>query len=85
MVQNGIEQGDVAKEIDLDMAVFAINTLGKGLRQYIPAQLGLDTKQLAEKGVDADIDLKAIEQIYDDLFQILEHGLGNRASLPVET
>ena len=79
LVQNGIEQGDVADDINLDIAVFAINTLGEGLRHYIPAQLGLDTKQLAEKGVDADIDLDAINQIYDDLFQILEHGLGNQA------
>ncbi len=79
LVQNGIEQGDVADDINLDMAVFAINTLGEGLRHYIPAQLDLDTKQLADKGVDANIDLKAINQIYDDLFQILEHGLGNQA------
>ena len=78
LVQNGIEQGDVADDINPDMAVFAINTLGEGLRHYIPAQLGLDTEQLAEKGVDAGIDMNAINQIYDDLFQILEHGLGNR-------
>ena len=30
LVQNGIEQGDVADDINLDMAVFAINTLAKG-------------------------------------------------------
>ena len=80
LVQNGIEQGDVANDINLDMVVFAINTLGEGLRHYIPAQLGLDTKELADKGVDTDIDMKAINQIYDDLFQILEHGLRNQAS-----
>ena len=80
LVQNGIEQGDVASDVNPDMAVFAINTLGEGLRHYIPAQLDLDTKQLAEKGVDKDIDMKAINQIYDDLFQILEHGLGNQTS-----
>ena len=51
------------------MAVFAINTLGEGLRHYIPAQLDLDTKQLAEKGVDADIDMKAINQIYYELLK----------------
>ncbi len=79
LVQNGIEQGDVANDINLDMAVFAINTLGEGLRHYIPAQLGLDTKQLVEKGVDKDIDLNAINQIYDDLFQILECGLGSKS------
>ena len=80
LVQNGIEQGDVANDINPDMAAFTINTLGEGLRHYIPAQLGLDTKQLANKGVNADVDMEAINRIYDDLFQILEHGLGNQAS-----
>ena len=80
LVQNGIEQGDVASDINPDMAVFAINTLGEGLRHYIPTQLGLDTKQIAQKGVDKDIDLKAIERIFDDLFHFLEHGLGDRSS-----
>ena len=80
LVQNGIEQGDVASDINPDMAVFAINTLGEGLRHYIPTQLGLDTKQIAEKGVSKDIDLKAIDQIFDDLFHFLEHGLGSKTS-----
>ena len=78
LVQNGIEQGDIASDINPDMAVFVINTLGEGLRHYIPAQLGLDTRELADKGVKKDIDLKAIDQIFDDLFHILEYGLGDR-------
>ena len=80
LVQNGIKQGDLASDINPDMAVFAINTLGEGLRHYIPTQLGLDTKQIAQKGVDKNIDLKAIDQIFDDLFHFLEHGLGNKTS-----
>ena len=82
LVKNGIEQGDVANDINPDMAVFVINTLGEGLRHYIPARLGLDTKQIAEKGVDKNIDLEAIDRIFDDLFQFLEHGLGNKTSQP---
>ena len=78
LVQNGIKQGDVASDINPDMAVFVINTLGEGLRHYIPSQLGLDTKQIAQKGVDKNIDLKAIDRIFDDLFHFLEHGLGNK-------
>ena len=60
------------------MAVFVINTLGEGLRHYIPSQLGLDTKQIAQKGVDKNIDLKAIDRIFDELLRILEHGLDDR-------
>ena len=77
LVRQGIEQGNVVDNVDPDLAAFAILTLGEGLRHYIPAQLGIDTKQLAEKGVKKDLNMQAIERIYDDLFQILEHGLGN--------
>ena len=80
LVLQGIEHGDLDAHLNLDLAAYVVNTLGEGLRHYIPAQLGLDTKQLAEQGVDKDIDLKAINQIYDDLFQILEHGLGSKTN-----
>ena len=78
LVKNGIERGDVAEDVDPDMAVFVINTLGEGLRHYIPAQLGLNIQELADKGVKEDIDLRAIEQIFDDLFKVLEHGIGSK-------
>ena len=80
LVFQGIEDGDIATDINPDMAVFAINTLGEGLRHYIPAQLSLDTKQLAQKGVQTDIDLDAVNHIFDELFHFLEHGLGNKTS-----
>lgn len=80
LVQKGIKDGDIATDISSDMAVFVINTLAEGLRNYIPAQLNLDTKELAEKGVDKNIDLKVIDKIFDDLFQVLEHGLSNKSA-----
>ena len=88
LVCQGIERGDLTADLNPDLAAFAINTLGEGLRHYIPAQLGLDTKQLAETGIKEGIDLKAIEQIYNDLFQILEHGLANKSeqsNIPIGT
>ncbi|MGD2180859.1 TetR/AcrR family transcriptional regulator [Lusitaniella coriacea] len=81
LVQKGVEEGDINPNINSDMAVFTINTLGEGLRHYIPIQLGIDPKQLAREGVKSDIDLEAIEKIYDDLFQILESGLSNTTVL----
>lgn len=59
-----------------------INTLGQGLRHLIPAQLGLDVKQLAQQGPSHKVDMQAVNQIYDDLFRILEHGLGTRQNRP---
>ena len=82
LVQQGVKQGDVADDINPDIAAFAVITLGEGLRQYVPAQIGIDTKQLVQKGVKEDIDLKVIDKIYDDLFRILEHGLSRRMSQP---
>ena len=78
LVKKGIERGDIAQNVDPDMAVFVINTLGEGLRQYIPNQLGLNTNELVEKRIKKDIDLKAIEQIFDDLFKVLEDGIGSK-------
>ena len=78
LVEQGIEQKEIATDIDPGMAAFAITTLGEGLRHFIPAQLGFDSQQLATEGIKEDIDLSAVEQIYNDLFQILEHGLANK-------
>lgn len=78
LVEQGMKQGDIATDIEPEMAAFAITTLGEGLRHFIPTQLGFDSKQLAEKGVKKDIDMVAIEQIFDDLLRILEYGLSDR-------
>ena len=80
LVQQGVEQGDIATDIKPEMAVFTINTLGEGLRHFIPQQLGFDPQHLAKEGVKKDIDLQVVEQIFDDLFRILEYGLGDRSS-----
>ena len=81
LVEQGIKQKEIATDIDPEMAAFAITTLGEKLRYFIPAQLGFDSQQLATEGIKEDIDLSAVEQIYnDDLFQILEHGLGSNTS-----
>ena len=80
LVRQGIERGDIATDIKPEMAVFTITALSEGLRYFIPAQLGFDSQQLATEGVKPDIDLLAVEQIFDDLFRILEHGLANNIS-----
>ena len=78
LVRQGIEQGDIAADVEPEMVAFTINTLGEGLRHFIPTQLGLDIHQLAQKGVKKDIDLAAVEKIFDDLFRILEYGLRSK-------
>lgn len=82
LVQQGIEQGDIATDINPDMAAFAISTLGEGLKHFIPTQLGLDFQQLAQEGVKKDIDLQAVDRVFDDLFRILEYGLSSKINRP---
>lgn len=79
LVEQGIEQGDIDSSIDSDLAVFIINTLAGGLRAFIPQQLGLNSGQLAQD-VPPDLDMAAIERIFDDLVRVLEQGMGRSSS-----
>lgn len=78
LVKRGIAQGDINPEVSPDLAVFIVNTLAGGLRDFIPQQLGLETSQLTQ-GTPPDLNMAAIEQIFDDLVQVLEHGIGQPA------
>lgn len=79
LVKDGIAQGDIDPGVSPELAVFLINTLANGLRDFIPQQLGLNAGQLTQ-GTPADLDMAAIEQIFDDLVQALEHGIGQPLS-----
>ena len=75
LVRQGIEQGDIDTQIQPDLAVFVVHTLAAGLRYFIPQRLGLDATQLSQ-GIPPDLDMAAVDQIFDDLVQVLEQGLG---------
>ncbi|NJN22682.1 MAG: TetR/AcrR family transcriptional regulator [Leptolyngbya sp. RL_3_1] len=79
LIKGGIEQGDINASVSPDLALFVINGLSSGLRDFIPQQLGLDTEQLAQ-GTPPELDMTAIEKIFDDLVQVLEQGLGQPLS-----
>ena len=75
LVKRGIDQNDINPSVSPDLAVFIINTLSGGLRDFIPQQLGLDAEQLIQ-GTPPDLNIAAIEKIFDDLVRVLEHGIG---------
>lgn len=75
LVKRGIEQGDISTGISPDLAVFMINSLAGGLRDFIPQQLGLGAEQLTQ-GTPPDLDMTSLERIFDELVQVLEHGIG---------
>lgn len=80
LVKRGIDQDEINPSVSPDLAVFIINTLSGGLRDFIPQQLGLDAEQLIQ-GTPPDLDMVAIEKIFDDLVRVLEHGIGRPLSL----
>ncbi|MBE9126633.1 MULTISPECIES: TetR/AcrR family transcriptional regulator [unclassified Coleofasciculus] len=79
LVSQGIAQGDINSDIDPDLATFIILTLAEGLRNFIPEKIGIDPQQLADK-VPIDLDMQAVEKIFDDLILVLEQGLGSKSS-----
>ncbi|MBE9077201.1 TetR/AcrR family transcriptional regulator [Romeria aff. gracilis LEGE 07310] len=76
LVEQGVSQGDIDSGIDPDLATFVINTLADGLRYFIPQRLGLNPEQLTSEGAP-EIDMQAVEQIFDELIYVLEHGMGS--------
>ncbi|NJR67444.1 MAG: TetR/AcrR family transcriptional regulator [Synechococcales cyanobacterium CRU_2_2] len=75
LVVQGIERGDLDRRTDPDLAVFAIQALSDGMRTFVPRQLALKPETLAE-GAPQSLDMVALNQIYDDVIQLLERGLG---------
>ncbi|MGB5961164.1 MAG: TetR/AcrR family transcriptional regulator [Coleofasciculaceae cyanobacterium] len=78
LVSQGIAQGDIESDIDPDLATFIILTLAEGLRNFIPEKIGIATQQLAHE-VPIDLDMQAVEQIFDDLILVLEQGLSSKS------
>lgn len=81
LVNQGIERGDIAASVDADLAVFILNTLIYRLRDFIPQQLNLTPTQLARDQL-SPADRTTIEQIFSQLVQVLEQGLGRSPTPP---
>lgn len=73
-VQEGIARGQLASDINPDVAAFTIVTLGSELRCFIPAYLGINVNQLVKDG--PVLDQNAIGKVLDDFICTLERGIG---------
>ncbi|PZD74745.1 hypothetical protein C1752_00577 [Acaryochloris thomasi RCC1774] len=78
LVERGIAQGDIDRDIEPDLATYMVNTLASEIGSLIFDRLEIDPHRLAEEGPLADIDMKVIEQIFDELLQVLERGMGRK-------
>ena len=75
LVQQGIKQGDINPDIDPDLAAFTINTLSNELGNFILKRIEVTPEQLVQD--ELNLDMRSVEQVFDELIQVLEHGLGN--------
>ncbi|MBP0001099.1 MAG: TetR/AcrR family transcriptional regulator [Cyanobacteria bacterium SID2] len=79
IVEQGIERGEITSEIDVDLAVFAIDTLWDSSGYWIPQKLGIDVKKLDREQITEE-KLKFAQKWFDSIIYILEHGLSAKAT-----
>ncbi len=77
MIQQGIEQGDLRPDLDVDSAVFLFNLVFLELGNHIMQRLGIDPAELAEEGAQV-FDETAAADIYNRFMDIFEFGMGAR-------
>jgi len=75
-IQQGIALGQLAADLNPDIAAFIIVTLASELRRFIPAYLGLTVKPLVKE--DPELNQDAIDKIMDEFISTLEHGMARR-------
>lgn len=79
LVNRGIEQGDIDPDIDADLAAFVFNAIFLEFGNYLLARLGIAPEMLLQDS-KTGIDFTAVQPIFASLMNILEHGMGSKAS-----
>jgi AcrR family transcriptional regulator len=77
LLASGVERGQIKPELDLELAAFVLQGLIANLHELIVRRLGI-TLETAASDVSI-ISGPAAEQLYDQVVQILQFGLGTRA------
>lgn len=76
LVRQAIARGDIAADVDPDMAVFVVNTLVTELGKFIFRRVGIDPAQVGRDGSVA-LAVRVVEEAVDQLVRVLERGLSN--------
>ena len=75
LISKGIESGDINTDIDLEMAVFVVDTLIDAFNnKYIPKITGTTADVLAERG-SSSLETESAKEAFKKLVQILKFGL----------
>lgn len=76
LVIRGQQQGDVDADLDPHLAVYAIQSLSSGLAHLVPQRLGTEADLLASS-FPSDVNIEALEHIFDDVIRVLKRGIGS--------
>jgi hypothetical protein len=74
LIQQAMERGEIAADLDPELVVYAISSLIGDLGPFIVFRLGLERQQ-AVSGDLALFDTPVVDQIFDTLIRMLHHGL----------
>jgi AcrR family transcriptional regulator len=76
-VKDAIARGDIDAEINPEMAAFVLSTLSMELGNFIFRRQGIDPQQVGREGLKV-IDMKLVEESYEDFIRVLQYGLASR-------
>ena len=76
MIIKGVEEGDIDPTIDLDLAVFVVDTLSNSFSQYATKRIGVTPDKLAQEGISA-LGPELVKKMFNELVRILKLGLIN--------
>lgn len=76
MIIKGVEEGDIDPTIDLDLAVFVVDTLSNSFSHYATKRIGVTPDKLAQEGISA-LGPELVKKMFNELVRILKLGLIN--------
>ncbi len=85
LLRQGIANGELREDLDVDSAAFLFNMLVRELGGHIMQRLGISPEELGREGT-LSFDREDAKRIYDAFLRILEQGMGSAsAESPSET
>ncbi|MCU0494756.1 MAG: hypothetical protein MUD01_24480, partial [Chloroflexaceae bacterium] len=77
LVQQGIARGDLAADLDVDVATAVVSGVLREVGSLVLARLQINQEELPAVALSR-FDSPEVERLFDDLIRVLEHGLGRK-------
>ncbi len=82
LVRDGIDRGDLRRDIDLEFAVYALYQLTVSLRDFLSTKFAFSFKDAVRKGAGSPIDDAALNEVLDAFVAFFRSGIGNDKEKP---